>query len=206
MNHLMAAVVHDIKNQLAELALRLEQRDDSQPEMEIAMNASRRLTELLLVQQSEAKLLQVNVDSVSPQDFLDMLQAEYHALFPQLTFSIETTDAPACAFFDDALVRLAIGNALHNACRHTRSRVQLSARQQGDFLLLEVCDDGEGYPEKILATRGKQPTASSGRGTGLGLYLAGKIAECHQSQGQHGAIELSNASEGQGAVFRMFLP
>jgi hypothetical protein len=49
MNDLIAAVVHDVKNQLAELALRLEKRGDAQQDMVIAMNAARRLSEMLLV-------------------------------------------------------------------------------------------------------------------------------------------------------------
>lgn len=200
----MAAVVHDIKNQLAELALRLGGRGDAATEMELAMNASRRLTELLLVHQEESNLLRANPDTVCPEDFLDMLLTEYRELFPALDFVLDVENAPACAFFDDALVRLAFANALHNACRHAQRCIRLSASPQGGFLVLEVRDDGAGYPEAILAGGGKQPSATSGRGTGLGLYLAGKIAERHQSGGRHGRIELANAE--QGAVFRMLLP
>lgn len=203
MDDLYAAVVHDVKNQLAELSLRLGQRSDAQAEMGIAMNAARRLSELLLVHRQESESLSVNADSVDAADFLAILAAEYGELFPGLSIAVDTGAAPAFAFFDDALVRMALGNAVHNACRAARSRVKLSAYQREQMLVLEVADDGPGYPEALLADGAAKPIAISGRGTGLGLYLARKIAELHRMESQHGHVELRNSG---GAVFRMVLP
>ncbi len=203
MNELYAAVIHDVKNQLAELALRLGERDDAQQEMVIAMTAARRLSEMLLLIRQESELLSANPDSVDTADFLAILAAEYRELFPALEFETDTGGAPAFAFFDDALVRLALSNAVHNACRSARSRVRLAALERDGMLALEVADDGPGYPEAMLENRGDTPTAASSRGTGLGLYLARKIAELHKLDGRHGRIELGNDG---GAVFRMYLP
>lgn len=203
MNELYAAVIHDVKNQLAELALRLGERDDAQQEMVIAMSAARRLSEMLLLIRQESELLSANPDSVDTADFLAILAAEYRELFPALAIDIDTAQAPAFAFFDDALVRLALSNAVHNACRSARSRVRLAALERDGMLALEVADDGPGYPEAMLENRGDTPTAASSRGTGLGLYLARKIAELHKLDGRHGRIELGNDG---GAVFRMYLP
>lgn len=203
MNDLFAAVIHDVKNQLAELSLRLGERGDAQQEMIIAMNAARRLSEVLLVLRQESDLLTVNQDSVDTADFLAILAAEYRELFPALTFDVDVEQAPAFAFFDDALVRLALSNAVHNACRSAKKRVRLSAREQDKMLVLEVADDGPGFPPSMLANEGNVPASASNRGTGLGLYLARKIAELHRLEAKHGRIELSN--EG-GAVFRMILP
>jgi len=203
MNDLYAAVIHDVKNQLAELALRLGERADAQHEMNIAMNAARRLSEMLLMIRQESELLSVNPDSVDTADFLSILAAEYRELFPALTIDIDTAQAPAFAFFDDALVRMALSNAVHNACRSARTRVRLAAREQDGMLVLEVADDGPGFPDAMLKNEGNAPSSASSRGTGLGLYLARKIAELHELEGRCGRIELSNNG---GAVFRMFLP
>lgn len=203
MNELFAAVIHDVKNQLAELSLRLGERDDAQQEMSIAMNAARRLSEVLLVHRQESDLLGVNQDAVDTTDFLTILAAEYRELFPALTFHIDVTQAPAYAFFDDALVRLALSNAVHNACHSAKTQVRLSARGQDGMLVLEVRDDGPGFPSSMQSNHGDTPAAASGRGTGLGLYLARKIAELHKLEGRCGRIALSNDG---GAVFRMFLP
>jgi signal transduction histidine kinase len=203
MNDLYAAVVHDVKNQLTELALRLGKRGDAQQEMVIAMNSARRLSEMLLVHREATELLWVNPDTVNPSDFLEIVAAEFRDLFPHLSIEVDAVRAPACAFFDDALVRLAFANAVHNACRHAQSLVNLSAYQEDGMLVMEVTDDGAGFPEKILTSGGQLPVAISGTGTGLGLYLARKIAGLHQLNGRYGHIELSNANGGR---FKMFLP
>jgi signal transduction histidine kinase len=203
MNDLYAAIVHDVKNQLAELSLRLGARSDAQQEMGIALSAARRLSEMLLLHRQDNDLLSVNSDSVDPVDFLAILAAEYRELFPNLVIVVETDKAPAFAFFDDALVRMALGNAVHNACRAAHARVRLAAYEQDKQLVFEVSDDGKGYPDSLLADGGSKPAAVSGRGTGLGLYLARKIAELHHLEQRRGRVELSNSG---GAVFRMLLP
>lgn len=203
MNNLYAAVIHDVKNQLAELALRLERRADAQQEAELAMNAARRLSGMLLAHREASGLLQANADAASPADMLAILAAEYRELFPALAIEIDAGRAPACAFFDDALVRLALANALHNACRHARLQVRLAAYAREGMLVFEVSDDGPGFPDSVLTAMAESPSAPSRSGTGLGLYLARKIAGLHQLQGRHGAIELSNSP---GGYFRMLLP
>jgi signal transduction histidine kinase len=203
MNDLYAAVIHDVKNQLAELSLRLSARGNAQQEMILAMNASRRLSEMLLAYRQENDLLSVNSDSVNPADFVAILAAEFRELFPNLSIEIDTANAPMFAFFDDALVRMALANAVHNACRAAKSVVRIAAYEQDKMLVLEVADDGDGYSEHLLKTGGAEPAAASGRGTGLGLYLARKIAELHHMDARHGRVDLSNA---EGAVFRMMLP
>ena len=203
MNDVYAAVVHDVKNQLSELAWRLGERKDAQQETLIAINAARRLSEMLLLHRQQNALLCVNADQVNAADFLAILAAEYRQLFPGINIHIDTSQAPAFAFFDDALVRMALANALHNACRFARSRVQLSAFAQDNMLVFEVCDDGPGYPLAVLLTGGDSPAMVSGKGSGLGLYLSRKIAELHQLEGRCGRVLLCNAP---GAVFRMILP
>lgn len=208
MNDLYTAVMHDVKNQLAELALRLRKRGDARTEMEIAMNASHRLTELLLLSREDS--VWINADTVNPADFLEILAAEYSELFPDIVISVDVERAPACAFFDDALIRMALGNALHNACRHARSHVQLAAFEQECMLVLQVCDDGPGFPDSVLMSGGKLPAAVSNSGTGIGLHLAHKIAGLHQLNGCGGHIELSNTADESGQVnggqFRIVLP
>lgn len=203
MNDLYAAVIHDVKNQLAELALRLGKRGDAAEEMEAAMNASMRLSKMLMLHREANDQLWVTPDSVNPADLLAILAAEYRELFPSISILVDVERSPACAFFDVSLVRLALGNALHNACRHAHASVRISAFEQGGMLVFAVSDDGPGFPETILERKGKSPSESSGTGTGLGLYLAGRIAELHRLQDRHGYIELDNS---HGALFRMVLP
>lgn len=203
MNELLASIIHDIKNQLAELSLRLGQRGDAQQEMGIAMSAARSLSEMLLLYRDNQGELRVNIDTRDPAGFVAILVAEYRDLFPALTIEGDASRAPAFAFFDEILVRMALGNAMHNACHAARSKVRLAVYELDTMLVLEVTDDGPGYPEAQLRGAGVAPAKVSSSGTGLGLFLAHKIAALHQSQGRCGYIELTNAP---GAVFRMFLP
>jgi signal transduction histidine kinase len=203
MNDLYSAVIHDIKNQLAELSLRLGARGDAQKEVVIAMSAARRLSEMLLVYRQENNLLNVNAESVNASDFLVILAAEYRELFPEILIEIIDEKAPDFAFFDKALISMALSNAIHNACRNAQSKIRLAAFEQNKMLVIEVADDGPGYPESILSENITAPLPVSKRGTGLGLYLASKIAALHRLKDQHGCIELSNSD---GAVFRMILP
>lgn len=204
MNELLAAVVHDVKNQLAELALRLERRDDSREEAAIAFAAARRLTALLMIQREQAGLLRASIDSAAPADLLEDLAAEYRALFPGLDIGLELDAGPAFWFFDAALLRLALGNALHNACRHAQHRVLLSARVVADRLEIRIGDDGPGFAPDQLGPASTTVPGSAGRaGTGLGLYLAARIAALHENRGQHGEVVLDN---GNGAIFLLSLP
>ena len=207
MNDILAAVMHDIKNQLADLALRLHRRGDARAEMEIAMNASRRLSEMLLLAREDSPL-NVNADAANPVDFMKALAAEYAELYPEITIDVNGARAPACAFYDEVLIRMALANALHNACRHAASRVGFSAFEQSGMLVLEISDDGPGYPNQVLETAGKLPVEASTAGTGLGLYLANRIAGLHCLKDRCGHIELANGESGcgHGARFRMYLP
>lgn len=202
MNDLGAAVIHDVKNQLAELALRLERRGDCGRETGIVLGAARRLTGLLIAHRQAAGMLAANVDSASPAELLRELAEEYRTLFPALEVLEESAGAPAFWFYDEALIRLALANAVHNACRHANETVRLSACAEDGRLMLEVRDDGPGYPPSMLEHA--EATAPTGHGgTGLGLYLARKIAGLHQLHGRCGEVALANRD---GACFTMRLP
>lgn len=203
MDNLVAAVIHDVKNQLAELALRLERKGDALQEMGVALDASRRLTELLLAYRQQSGQLRANIDAASPSDLLQELTAEYQVLFPGLQINADIKAAPPFAFYDAALVRLALANAVHNACRFAKHSVTLRSYLDDKFMIFEVEDDGAGFPDTLLGAAPTAPASASFRGTGLGLYLAGKIAGLHAMEGRCGSVTLENKG---GAHFRLKLP
>jgi signal transduction histidine kinase len=202
MDDLGTAVIHDVKNRLAELALLLGRREGCARETGLVLEAARQLTGLLLAYRDQAGRLAVNIDSASPAELTCELAEEYRILFPNVNIAMETGAAPAFWFYDEALVRLALGNALHNACRHAASRVSLAAFQEGERLVFEIADDGPGYPPQILLP-GQQDMQHSRSGTGLGLHLARRIAALHELKGQAGEVQLANRD---GACFRLILP
>jgi K+-sensing histidine kinase KdpD len=203
MDALDTAVIHDVKNQLAELSLMLERRGNCSRETSLILKACNRLTELLLVNRQQAGLLQANIDSANPVDLLKELASEYRIMFPGIDIVEDSSKAPQFSFYDESLVRLALANALHNACRHAKSSVNISVSTDADYLIFEIRDDGDGFPEGILKQTLAEPLPINQTGTGLGLWLAGSIAGLHQLENRRGQVTIKNAD---GGCFRMRLP
>lgn len=203
MDPLTTSVIHDVKNQLAELALRLERRGNCGQETSLVLRACNRLTELLLALRQQAGKLQPNIDSASPTDLLRELVAEYRSMFPDLEINEDSKAAPSFAFYDESLVRLALANALHNACRHARSSVRLSVFSDAGYLVFEIRDDGAGFSVDVLQQAPASPLPVGSAGTGLGLWLAEEIAGLHRLEDRCGCVTLENI---EGGCFRMRLP
>jgi signal transduction histidine kinase len=107
----------------------------------------------------------------------------------------------------DSMAR-AISNLISNAVSHTGEggRVRVSARGQGDMVVVAVEDDGPGVPEGMRDrvfdrfTRLDSSRSSDSGGSGLGLAIVKAIAE---SQG--GTVACSDSDLG-GARFTITLP
>ncbi len=117
---------------------------------------------------------------------LQELATEYADLFPAVAIEAHLDNAPVTAFYDAFLVRLTV-------------------RSTNDGTLFEITDDGDGYPADLLGRGATAPNHPGQTGTGLGLYLVGRIAALHRLDTHIGKVELSNAEVG-GGVFRMILP
>lgn len=206
MNDLELAVVHDAKNKLCEVVFRLESRGDCFAEIESIIHASNSLTNLILWHRQQNGAMHINVDSASPSDLLNEVAAEFRQFFPSLIIDCETSKAPIFWFYDEACIRLALVNALHNACHFAKAKVQLSTSvcDVDNKLVFTVRDDGMGYDDAMLERYCQHKLAEvSLRGTGVGLLLASSIAEMHERKGLHGQVAIYNDN---GAVFEMALP
>jgi two-component system sensor histidine kinase KdpD len=105
---------------------------------------------------------------------------------------------------DATLIEQVLINVIENATKYTPpgSRIAIAARQVGDFVEVEIADDGPGVPageeEKIFEKFHRASRAAAGMG--LGLAICRGIVAAHG-----GAIVCSNRAEG-GASFRFTLP
>ena len=101
-------------------------------------------------------------------------------------------------------VRRAIANLIDNALRYSSTPIEIEARQEGGFAVIEVRDRGPGIPTSE-AERMKRPftrleaARSDAGGSGLGLAIVDRVARMHG-----GRLDLL-PREGGGLVARLLL-
>jgi signal transduction histidine kinase len=109
---------------------------------------------------------------------------------------------------DPGRLRQAVDNLVSNALRHapSRSEVRLAAREEAGSLVVEVSDQGPGFPPAFLPhafERFRRADAGRGReqgGSGLGLAVVRAIAVAHGGD----AVARNEATGG--AVVRIVIP
>ncbi|PSM38309.1 two-component sensor histidine kinase [Streptomyces dioscori] len=122
-----------------------------------------------------------------------------------VTVTADTVDSLHVSGSRGQLARV-LGNLLDNAQRHTRTSVSVGVRRVGEWVLLEVADDGAGVPvaerERVFErfVRLDEARARDDGGAGLGLAIARDVAVRHG-----GALTVRGASAG-GALFELRLP
>jgi signal transduction histidine kinase len=217
---LLASSVHDIKNSLGMLLSTLEtvvqttpitgdqQRQQFGTLQSEAARINNSLISLLGLYRLQQKQLPVQIQEVYVADFLDEQVASNQLLFDirKLKAQVGCDDA-LHAYFDPALIGGVINNVLVNAAHYARGHIDISAAMDDGALIIEVRDDGPGFPQKIL-----QAVENHDRGidfksgsTNLGLYFAGEVARMHRRGERTGAISLYNLPDA-GSCFRLSLP
>jgi two-component system phosphate regulon sensor histidine kinase PhoR len=107
---------------------------------------------------------------------------------------------------DGSRIEQVLVNLIHNAIKFTPTggRVTVSAKAEGDRLIVSVSDTGVGIPEddlpRVFERFYKADRARAGGGTGLGLAIAKHVVEAHG-----GRIWVESV-EGRGATFSLGLP
>ena len=94
-----------------------------------------------------------------------------------------------------------LSNLTLNALHAGATRVEVTARREGEMLAIDVADNGSGLPPKAQENLFR-PFAGSARpgGTGLGLAIARELMRAHG-----GELSLQNTTA-EGTCFRMVLP
>lgn len=116
-------------------------------------------------------------------------------------FVILVDEFAKCRMEEDDMMEL-LGNLINNACRFCERLVQITATQNGDILIVDIDDDGLGFPDKDpsqLLQRGIRADSQS-EGQGIGLAVSTEIVEAIG-----GKIELL-VSPHVGARVRLHLP
>jgi signal transduction histidine kinase len=114
---------------------------------------------------------------------------------------INSVDDACRANGDRDLLYRVLVNLGRNAFDAGASTVTVSAKANGQYLMVDVADNGPGLPPQVV-TQLFQPFVTGGRsgGAGLGLAIARDLVRAHQ-----GNISLADNGPA-GAVFRFTLP
>jgi signal transduction histidine kinase len=201
---LLLGVSHELRSPISRMTLGLALLDDT-PAVRGLRNdlmEMRSIVEVLL----DAERLQgghqaLQLASVQPAELVRGLAARFFPVEPRLQFDLP--DLPPTRL-DVARIELMLKNLIGNALRYAAPEdgpVQVTLRQEGEWLEFRVRDHGPGIPADQRARLGEpfyRPDASRARetgGTGLGLYLARQVARAH------GGDLLLRDVEGRGALF-----
>jgi signal transduction histidine kinase len=106
---------------------------------------------------------------------------------------------------DPAAIERAVRNLVENALRYARHRITVSIHDDGSAAVIEVRDDGPGFPPAWLEHGvGRFAAADSPQahdGAGLGLAIVDAIAGSHG-----GTVEIGPVPGGDGAAVRLRMP
>jgi signal transduction histidine kinase len=217
-DELVSIVAHDIRNYLQPITWRLHalahraraaHRDDDVADV--------RATQDILAQL--ASLVSNLLDSARLESGLDDLQLEAldlatlaneaaaGAASPEHAIDVQAAQ-PVMVAGERVRLRQCMDNVLANALAHSPDNapvhVYVSRENAADrvWAKLEIIDEGAGIPESILPHVFEKflSAGTEGRGLGLGLYIAKRIASAH-----HGDL-VADRYVGKGARFTLRIP
>ena len=142
-----------------------------------------------------------NVPRQPLAQFLDETMEEWRLLRPATAceYRADGCGQAELAAFDPAL-RAALLNLLNNAADASPERIEVTARCEGQNLILAIYDHGPGLTPEAAARAGSAFFTTKREGRGLGLFLANATLER-----LGGKVRLFNR-EGGGAATEVMLP
>ncbi|RJG48117.1 sensor histidine kinase [Motilimonas pumila] len=217
----LVTAVHDMKNSLFMLLQSIETLaadiEDTSPEKSkqiatLHYEASRLnsgLMQLLALYRYEKQKLPINISEQFVFELLEEQITRNQTLSENKKIDIHLNVDPDLTWYmDTELITYLMNDILVNSLRYTKDKIKISAKIHNMQLEILVEDNGPGYPEQMLQL-GENELADfdSTRGrTGLGLFLAKKIASAHQINDNTGHISLKNGGELGGSQFMLTLP
>ncbi|VUD48169.1 Sensor histidine kinase CssS [Thalassocella blandensis] len=218
----LASSVHDMKNSVGMLLASLENLiQETPPKNEeeakrftvLQYEASRingELIQLLTLYRMDDSVLPVRVDQHYIIDVLEDQVARNHLLVEtsEISMSLQC-DEDLNWYYDIDLIGSVVHNVVLNCVRYTKSKIEISAEVEGEYLCITVADDGPGYPASMLQKPSgllEDAADVNDGGTHLGLYFAEKIANLHTQHNLRGFIKLENGGSLGGGVFKLYIP
>lgn len=210
----VADAAHELRSPLTtllaslEIALAYPERTDWPAAATTAARQTRRLQalaeDLLLLARLDTRAPTADPETVDLTALTSRLTEQYSVTARPLTLTCDST-APAHAHGNPDEYERLLRNLIDNAARHAAHRIQITIRNQDDWVVLTVHDDGPGVPaddaERIFErfVRLDDSRSRDHGGTGLGLAIARDLAHRHR-----GTLALTPRT--LGACFQLRLP
>ncbi|MFC0203971.1 hybrid sensor histidine kinase/response regulator [Novosphingobium soli] len=217
----LAILGHELRNPLAALASGLhllarprspEQAAEIRERMERMLNHLNRLVEDLLDMSriSEGKVL-LRLERIALDEVLrSAIEGSRHNMEAAgHTLELETPAAPILLDGDHTRLAQVLANLLNNAAKYTPAggTIRLATRRDGEWVEIEVADNGVGIPAAMLPrifdifTQVEEHRDRTQGGLGIGLALVKQLVELHG-----GSIAVASEGTGRGSTFLVRLP
>lgn len=217
-NTLLNSLSHEVRTPIATIigavdtlkdsSIKLSGKNTSQlyTEIEIAgFRLNRQVENLLNMSRLEAGTVTQKLDWYDVNELVfnviktNTEKAENH----QIIFSPD--EKLASVKIDGGFVEILLQNLVHNALQHTpaESTISLKIKYKSQKLIINVSDDGPGFPDDKIDVVFEKFYKLDGRstgGTGLGLSIVKGLTEA-----MHGKVRLKNKPKG-GAQFIVKIP
>lgn len=217
--NLMNIALHEIKNPLASIKLANEilKSDDSKKDKMTDMIKSsvatiqKKLTDLLKHSELEEKDLYLQLEHVDMQEVFNRLLNNFELLAQQKNQTIELHCEDGLPKLEADRTKLMdiLHNLLSNAIKYSYPGgiIKISAREAGNYLHIEVKDNGQGLNvsdlQRLYTKFAKLSSRPTGKetSTGLGLSITKSLVELHK-----GNIYAISAGKDKGTNFIISLP
>lgn len=178
---------------------------------EESLRMGRLVNELLDLARMEAGQIQLRLDSVAMQPFIERIVHKFQGISREemVDLDLKTNIEHQIGEMDPDRIEQVLTNLIDNAIRHTSNNgfVKVFATSNQDKLYIEVKDSGSGIPEEDLPfiferfyKADKSRVKKEKQGTGLGLAIAKNIIDAH-----HGSIYVKSKID-VGTTFSFEIP
>lgn len=207
---LVSGVLHDLGNAVsvimlsAELAVGEEKPD--QKDLERILKGARYARGLLSAALSIVRGQEYTFEAVQLKEPAESaaLLVDFTAKKKSAVVELDFPEGLPAPVISRAHIERVFMNALSNSLSFVPEggKVRVSARHEGKWIVLEISDNGPGFPEKMLkgGIKAFSTTRKEKGGTGLGLFVCEQIALRHG-----GKMSLGNLPVG-GAMITIHLP
>ncbi|WP_223154958.1 ATP-binding protein [Alkalibacillus aidingensis] len=175
-----------------------------------SLRMSRLVNELLDLARMEAGHIQLSVEEVRVNQFINRITKKFSSLADDknIQFTSNVHFENLLLKFDPDRIEQVLTNLIDNAFRHTHEsgKVNVEVYDQDGALVVDVTDNGSGIAEEDLPFiferfyKSDKARTRSEKGTGLGLSIAKHIIEAH------GGMIYAKSKLGEGTTFTFTIP